>query len=240
MAWWKREKGDASGATSEATLEELRRTAREWIATGFHEREGLAEALVEFRDDLELPDGGLAMARAAVAEEWAARLAVESSWAGQGDYARVQAAFDDLAGQGIVGRMNFTCCQTCGTAEIDDERTPRTHEEAAADDGYPFHEWGYTFFHQQDAERLANEPADLYLSYSTFRPAPDLDPVLLARADDGDHAAQDEAVRQSDLSVGRQVVAALERQGLTVEWPEDPATRIRLAGLRWRKPLPAR
>ena len=225
---------------TDADHEALRESAREWIRPGFRSREELAEDLAAYRDDLALPDKvKLSLARSVVDHEWAARLAEEATWTEPGDYSRVQAAFDELALQGVVGRMNFTCCQTCGTAEIDDERTPKPPEEVAADNGYPFHEWGYTFFHEQDAERLGEEPADLYLSYSTFRPAFDIDPELMARARDGDTEALSEVVRQSDLTVGRLIVSALSRQGLSVEWPEDTSQRIRVTGLRWRKPLPA-
>lgn len=240
MAWWKRKPKDVSPEAIDEALAELREAAHERIASGFWSRAGLAEELAEYRDDIELPDDvKLTLARTAVAEEWEARLALEATWTEPGDYARVQAAFDDLATQGIVGRMNFTCCQTCGNAEIDDERTPRSEADTAADGGYGFDEWGYTFFHQQDADRLADEPADLYLSYSAFRPPAGLDPELFDRAREGDDAAREQIIGESELAVGRLVAAALARQGLSVDWPEDTSQRILITGLHWRKPLPA-
>ena len=233
--------GDAPGgdALSPADREALRETARQRIRSGFVERDGLAEALTEYHDDIELPAAVmLAAAQEAVDAEWAARLAEQASWTEPGDYQRVAAAFDELAGQGIIGRMNFTCCQTCGHAEIGDERTPRSAEEAGASEGYPFREWGYTFFHEQDAERLADEPADLFLAYGTFCPAPGVDPDLVAMGCEDEGEEQDEVARQSALIVGRLIVAALRRQGLAVDWPEDVSHRICVTDLRWRMPLP--
>ncbi len=147
----------------------------------------------------------------------------------------MQAAFDELEADRVVARMNFTCCNTCGTTEIDDERTP---DPDAAEGAYPFQEWAYAFFHSQDAERLADTPADLYLTYSSFRPAPDIDPELMARARAGDEDARKQVVSHTDATVGRIVVDALTARGLTPVWSGDPAQRIAVPITDWRKPLP--
>lgn len=220
---------------SEEQLDELRETAREWVRSGFHDKSDLATELVEFRDDIEVePQVLLRAATGIVEEEWALRLAEQQTWTGESDYAKVQRAFDELAGQGIVARMNFTCCQTCGTAEIDDERTPLPD----AGDDYPFAEWGYTFFHQQDAERLADSPADLYLSYSVFKPAPGIEDALVERMRAGDDDARQEVIERSDVLAGTAVADALRAEGLEVEWNGSNSTRIRVAIPEWRKPLP--
>jgi len=70
-------------------------------------------------------------------------LAEQQKWREPGDYDRMAAAFARIQQQGVPARMNFTCCQTCGIDEIDDERTPL--RRAAAGE-YPWREWGYTFF----------------------------------------------------------------------------------------------
>lgn len=236
-----RKSEDARSATplaavlSEEQLDELRETAREWIRAGFHEKSDLATELVEFRDDIEVePQVLLRAATGIVEEEWASRLAEQLTWTGDSDYAKVQRAFDALDGQGIVARMNFTCCQTCGTAEIDDERTPLPD----AGDTYPFREWGYTFFHQQDAERLADSPADLFLSYSVFRPAPGIADDLIERMRAGDDEAKMQVIEQSDVIVGTRVVEALRAEGLEVEWNGSNTSRVRVRVPAWRKPLP--
>lgn len=220
---------------SEAQLDELRETAREWIHPGFRSRFNLAEELADFRDDFEVePNVVRRAAEAIVAEEWSTRLAEQETWLGDTDHARVARAFEGLAAHGIVARMNFTCCQTCGTDEIDDERTPLTEPG----DGYPYREWGYTFFHQQDAERLADSPASLYLSYSVFAPAPALADELVARLDAGDEEAKRDVMTRSEVIVGTTVADALRAEGLDVDWDGSTESRIRVDISDWRKPLP--
>lgn len=105
--------------------------------------------------------------------------------------------------------MDFTCCRTCGLAEIGDEVPP----------GESRH--GFVFFHQQDSERLADPQATLFLAYGPMTPPQDGD-------DTGPW-----------LAVGRQVAQALTAEGLRVEWDEDPDRRIEVRGLDWRRRLPA-
>ena len=217
-------------------LAELRETAREWIGPGFRGRAGLAEELVELRDDIDLPAPVLLEAAQRVVDEvWRDRLAEESSWSDAGDYVRLANAFAALGEQGVVCRMDFACCQTCGTAEIDDERTPR---DSVGEGDYPYREWAYTFFHQQDTERLVDPSPLLYLSYSAFVPAPGLDPDLLERARAGDEHARQEVVTLTDVTVGEMVKEALVAQGLVVEWNGTSAQRIGVRVPEWRKPLP--
>ena len=156
------------------------------------------------------------------------------TWSGPSDYDRLQAAFDELEADRVVARMNFTCCNTCGTDEIDDERTPLDD----AGDAYGFREWQYTFFHSQDADRLAETPGVLYLTYSAWRPSPDLDPALIAAARGGDAEARVQVYQGTDACVGERVAAALRHHGLTVLWEGDPAERIGVSITDWRKPLP--
>ena len=230
-----RDKGAESGApeTAEGPVgdEELLGDARELIRSGFLDRDDLAEWVAGGRD---LDEADPRALRAAT-QAWDERLAEQAGWAGESDYDRLDAAFADLAAAGVVARMNFTCCNTCGTTEIDDERTP---DPDAAEGAYPFQEWAYAFFHSQDAERLADTPADLYLTYSSFRPAPDIDPELMARARAGDEDARKQVVSHTDATVGRIVVDALTARGLTPVWSGDPAQRIAVPITDWRKPLP--
>lgn len=209
--------------------DEIRQAALERVLPGFLT---LPEVVEIVGDDLEI--GGDPRVAHIVDEVWARRLAEESTWEGRGGYDRVATAFAALDVEGVVARMAFTCCQTCGTAEIDDERTP----VAAAEGDYGFREWGYTFFHEQDAERLADEPATLYLSYSTFTPAPGLDPALLDRWRAGDESVREHVVVESDRAVGQRVSDALREQGLTVDWDGSTGRRIAVEVPSWRKPLP--
>lgn len=217
-------------APTEVTDEEVREAARDMTHPGFRTRDEVVTGVGEL---LEIE--GDPRVAAIVDEVWAARLAEEQGWDGPGDHAKVEAAFAELAEQGVVGRMSFTCCQTCGTAEIDDERTP---VDGVPDGEYAYAEWGYTFFHEQDAERLTDEPSTLFLSYSTFCPAPDVDPSLIERWRSGDESLRAEVVAASDAAAGHRVADALRGQGLDVDWDGDTGQRIQVAISSWRKPLP--
>ncbi|SEB49671.1 hypothetical protein SAMN04489844_0295 [Nocardioides exalbidus] len=217
-------------ASSDVSDDDVREAARERVLPGFMARDDVVAAVGDY---LEI-EGDPRVERV-VGEIWDQRRADEDTWTGPGDFARVEAAFADLAEQGVVGRMSFTCCQTCGTAEIDDERTPLAD---VPDGDYAFREWGYTFFHEQDAERLADDEATLYLSYSTFCPAPDVDESLLARWREGDESARGEVIAASDAAVGHRVADALRARGLEVTWAGDTGQRVEVAIRDWRKPLP--
>lgn len=114
------------------------------------------------------------------------------------DHLRVEAAFDELAADGFVPRMNFTCCNQCGFTEIGDEREGS--------------EWAFVFFHEQDTERLVDEPALLYLSFGAF-----------------------DNTSEGDARAGAAVAEAMRRQGLEVDWDGNPEARIVLRDVRWRK-----
>ncbi len=188
---------------------------------------------VEFvREALELDDTDYRPGTVA-GEVWTQRLSEESSWVGLSDYHRLEAAFAELNNHGVAARMNFTCCNTCGTDEIDNERTPTEIAE-----GYPHHESAYTFFHQQDGERLGQDPSVLCLTYRTWRPAADLDPALLEAARNGDSDARKTAISRTDAQVGARVTEVLRAHGLLVRWDENPTERIEANIANWRKPLP--
>lgn len=189
---------DADGTV----VDELREAVRLLVAPGFRSRGEVEVAVVEMVDDD--PDGwpGLdaEQSLAVVAEVWGTVAAERPAGAGEGDFERVAAAFAELEADGVTARMDFACCQTCGHAEIGEERG----------DGA----WGYTFFHQQDSEALAEPDAALHLAFGVYGGSAD------------------------DQPVGQRVVAALRHQGLPVEWDGTPDQRIRVAPLDWRKALP--
>lgn len=206
--------------------------AREVIAPGFVDLDQAVSIVSLAFTDEETPPPGSPIA-AIVTETWKARLSEQSRWVDEGDYARLAAAFNNLAEWGMLARMNFTCCQGCGNEEIADERTPAWR---GGYDGYL--EWGYTFFHQQDTDRL-NEGTVLYLAYGTFAPVKGLDPALLARADAGDPAARAQVTDASLTRAGTVVADALRYAGLAVTWDGTPGQRIAVTITDWRKRLPA-
>lgn len=230
----KRHDPEPASVTPEQELE-LRAQARLVVRPGFTGRDDAVAAVVEWYEAEGLdPDVLEATAERVVAEEWAARDAELAAAGDDGDYGRLERAFAALVDERVLARMNFTCCQTCGTTEIDDERTPLD----AGPGRYGYAEWAYTFFHQQDAEGLGEPDAQLRLSFSAFTAAPDADPADVATGRAGDRDAMQRVMAHTDAVVGRAVVGALVDQGLTVMWDGTAAQRIAVAVPEWRKPLP--
>lgn len=124
-------------------------------------------------------------------------------------------AFDALASIGVVGRENFTCCGTCGAAEIGDER-----DESR--------EWrGYVYYHQQDAERIG-EDRSTYIGYGAF-----LDAYLSEESWNALSDAQKET-RYEQITVSLmndEVIPLLEQHGIEVEWNRDLDKRILLSNV---------
>lgn len=205
--------------------------ARTLLRPGFVDR---IDGVEMVRDHFDRADGDPRV-ESSVDLAWRERQDAQRAWRDPSDYDRLAAAFDRLADRGVVARMNFTCCQNCGTTEIDDERTPLAGAEPGQ---YAWREWAYTFFHQQDAERLVDEPTVLPLSYSAFRAAPQLDPALVRAARDGDAEAARRVRIETDGTVGTIVADALREQGLTVDWDGNPDARLAVLITDWRKPLP--
>lgn len=130
-------------------VEEIEAYARPLVNGGFRARDEVIEDGVEYFEDQYAEEDLTAV----VDRLWRERLAEQSSWPAQTQAEHVLAALTALSAKGIVGRANFTCCNTCGAAEIGDE----------AADG----DRGYVFFHQQDTESAA-AGGGLYLSYGTL------------------------------------------------------------------------
>jgi hypothetical protein len=61
---------------------------------------------------------------------------------------KLNAAFRDLRKAGYFARQNFACCQSCGCAEVPDDKAET-----------------YVFYHRQDAEHLEKDRGT-YLAYA--------------------------------------------------------------------------
>lgn len=195
--------------SSETDEAGVRENAMALILPGFSTLEEVHAIVAELADDeASAPDPH--RVRAIVEEIWAQRLVEQRTWRGLSDADRVAAAFGELNTAGVIARMCFTCCQSCGMSEIGDE---------VPDGATP---QGFVFFHQQDAERLAGPDAHLYLAYGAF-----CDP----------DASDVERDRRGE-EIGRQVQRSLEAHGLQVEWNGSINQRIHLPGLDWRARLP--
>lgn len=130
-------------------VEEVEAFARPLVNGGFTGRDDVVEAATEYFED-KYPEEELAQV---VDRLWRERVAEQAGWPEETEAERVLDALDGLAGRGIVARGDFTCCNTCGVAEIG----------AEAGEG----DRGYVFFHRQDTEAAASG-GGLYLSYGTF------------------------------------------------------------------------
>lgn len=148
----------------EAMAEEARDIVRRAVRTGFDDREQLIGSAIEMLEDEYDPDAVRAIVPALVDEELAAHRKAELGWPAITDCDRLDAAFAALEDAGIVARQNFTCCGTCGSAEIWDEIGE------ARDSGRPVR--GYGFYHMQDSESAA-EGHGLYLNYGAVEEGED-------------------------------------------------------------------
>lgn len=204
------------GPTAAALL--VREEALRLIEPGFRtQAEARADVVEIVEDDVEYYGDSLAEAEVAaiVDEVWLERLRVQEGWSSLSDADRLDAAFVELEASGIVARMNFTCCGTCGHAEIGGE---------VADGQAPR---GYVFFHMQDAEHLAEDEAPhLYFDYGAWTP-------------DGSPFEDEEAYVAAATAIGHDVASTLEASGLQVSWDGSLARRISIIDLDWRRRLPS-
>jgi len=132
------------------------------VAAGYASLDEIVDEAVEVFLDETLDPAGLRLAARAVADRaLAAHFAEQVTWPAMTDCDRLDAAFAELAGVGILARQHFSCCGTCGAHDIREEM------EQAEKSGFTSR--GFTFFHIQDTEHaVAGE--GLYLSYGARQP----------------------------------------------------------------------
>ena len=131
---------------------------------------------------------------------------------------KLDRAFEALRRAHVVAEPDFSCCNTCGHAEIEGDRD----------------DLGYVFFHQQDTERLA-ESGSTYLSYGIFWPAHIGEEEYKALSS----SQREELHDATTIKLMRTVVIPILREhGIGVSWEGDVNTRILLTGVEWYAPLP--
>lgn len=147
-------------AQSDPDLEqELASFIQREVAAGFEDRGSIAETVFDvFREEMDSSELERLVPRF-LDDAIAAHRLAQSSWPLVTDCDRLDAAFLALEEIGVISRQNYSCCQTCGTAEIWDELNK------AADEGRNV--VGYTFYHVQDTES-AVEDSRLHLSYGAL------------------------------------------------------------------------
>jgi hypothetical protein len=127
------------------------------VGGGFRDREEIWVEADDLCEQSSNPDAMRKFASSELDRLWKEQRAAEATWPERTDCDRLDAAFEELEGIGIVCRQDFTCCSTCGGAEIGAEcaDVERTRGITVR---------GYAFYHMQDTES-AVEGYGVYLSY---------------------------------------------------------------------------
>ncbi|WP_406329331.1 DUF6891 domain-containing protein [Streptomyces sp. NBC_00203] len=121
--------------------EEVEERVRGLLRCGYDDRARLTEDAEDFLVDGDHRPVSKPQARQIVDRLWLERLAEQATWEGVTEPERLTEVFEALDAVGITARENFTCCRTCGTAEIAGER----REDAR----------GFVYFHSQCTESAA-------------------------------------------------------------------------------------
>ncbi|MCX5201646.1 hypothetical protein OG897_09310 [Streptomyces sp. NBC_00237] len=96
--------------------EAVERYVTELVDCGYLDRVGIARAVQEtYGGEVSYPQTWPVVDR-----RWFGRLAEQRAWEGRTDPERVTEAFAVLERSGITAREHFTCCRSCGLAEIGD------------------------------------------------------------------------------------------------------------------------
>lgn len=189
-----------------AEQDEIRAFIARRVAEGFDSEEEIVEDTIEcFSDELGESDELNNMVAELARELMKEHQQNELSWKGDTDCDKLDRAFSELEDSGIVARQNFTCCQTCGHAEIWEEI------ESARQDEREVKPTGYVFYHMQDTERAVDDGM-LYLAYGA--------------ADNTDDMAIRTAQKISEI---------LRKHGLSVSWNGSLDKRIEVDKMTWRR-----
>lgn len=198
---------------------ELRERAWRWVVRGDDDASSFAECI----EDEEMESWGIdhATVEAAFAAVVAVRRAQQSHWDPVAKTPLTR-AFEALADRGIVAREHFSCCGTCASGEIFDER----------DDTRTWR--GYIYYHQQDTDRLI-EDRSTYIGYGAFLDAWTTEAEWNALSE----PQRDQRYAQIVTALMRdEVIPVLEAHGASVAWDGSLGTRIRLDNVDYLVRLP--
>ncbi|MCX5208051.1 hypothetical protein OG689_01750 [Kitasatospora sp. NBC_00240] len=121
--------------------EELERRVREVLAGGYASRAQLAELAEEYLVTKDRRPVSREQAHALADRMWLQRVAEQTDWQGETDPERLTRAFTALQASGLTAREHFTCCRSCGQAEIGGEGGPDAR--------------GFVYFHTQCTDSAA-------------------------------------------------------------------------------------
>lgn len=120
---------------------ELEERVREVLAGGYAARAELAELAEDYLVTADRRPVSREQAQALADRLWLERVAEQASWQGETDPERLTRAFTALQEAGVTARENFTCCRSCGQAEIGGEGRPDAR--------------GFVYFHSQCTDSAA-------------------------------------------------------------------------------------
>lgn len=188
--------------------DDLKMWARLHVRGGYEPLEEIEEILLDYAQDFRSPltdrDRQIEV-RNALVHAVSALVQDQDTWPVLTDFDRLSLAFDMLEDEDIVARQHFTCCGTCGAAEIGiemDDFQDLSGREAK----------GYVFFHQQDTES-AVESGSLYISYG---------------------AADATASAEDNIAIGQRLHDILQSVGLKPVWDGKINHRVGLA-IDWKR-----
>ena len=101
--------------------DDLKVWARIHVRGGYEPVEEIEEILLDLTEEFESPISERdrqSEIRSALIQEIEAVQSEQTKWPVLTDFDRLELAFDMLDDKDIVARQNFTCCGTCGAAEI--------------------------------------------------------------------------------------------------------------------------
>ncbi len=177
-------------------IEWVKEHTRQLVRAGFDDREDIIELVQDHIYDDGLEDE---LSASQLVDEEISNLEFEQKdWPDVTDNDRLELVFQNLMQNGVLPRHNFTCCGTCGVAEIYDEI------EAKIKNGTDVK--GYVFYHQQDTES-AVDGHGLYFNYGAVN----------ENASDEDH-----------IAIGKNLSSSLRAQGFEVDWDNSLSRRIGL------------
>jgi hypothetical protein len=203
---------DSTNSTAEKRIQSVEEAEQEktWVLStikaqvygGYTPR----EEIIEYAEDMIEDIDGLQLDSMNEVDKVIACLVKEQkSWPKQTDYDRLNTAMLKLEQNGIVARQNFTCCGTCGQAEIVDEVDEYNLKASTS-------ARGYVFFHEQGTEG-AVDGEDLNFSYG---------------------AAFEGATEEQDVAIGQELADTMKEAGLTVDW-DGTLSMCVMVGLDWKR-----
>ena len=136
---------------------------------------------------------------------------------GEAPASNLDRAFEALRRAHVVAEQDFTCCGTCGHAEIEGDQD----------------DLGYVFFNQQDTENLV-EDGSTCLSYGIFWPAHISEEEYNALS----NSQREELYDATTINLMKTVVIPiLQEHGMGVSWNGNMDTRILITDVEWYVPL---